>query len=102
MNHVSHIYEYLQWAQERLRGGISNNPFHVTEVNLLEPNLSFESSMEGPPHVLTIEDFPELLEPASPLRERQRYENLRQKAYAESFRPTGSFRLDFRLQRRLR
>ena len=68
---------------------------HFLEIGLLEPYPSFETSMEGLPDVLTVEDYPELLIPASPQGERRRYESLRQEAYLNSFRMVDPLKLEF-------
>ena len=54
--------------------------------------------MEGPPDVLTIEDFPELLEPVDEDEENERYESLRREVYYDSFRQVGSLLLKFGYQ----
>lgn len=54
--------------------------------------------MEGPPEVLTIEDFPELLDPIEEDEEEERYETLRREVYYESFRQVGPVLLEFSYQ----
>ena len=92
---------YKQTQEEIRQVGRGAGEVYVLEFRILEPYPSFEMSMEGPPEVITIEDFPELLEPAvNENQERMRYEALRQGEYWNSMRLTGSLKLEFRFQAR--
>ena len=95
---VTKTYEPTQ--QKTRQVGKGAGKVYVFETSILEPYPWF-TSMENPSEVITIEDFPELLEPAaSEDAERRRYEELREKILWNSVRLTGSLRLEFRFQAR--